>query len=116
MPVALNARSGTPWPDQGIGNQASSIPAKRASTACAGLTRMPSGSSYVDYFRAALPWSLHAQSRLLGPVPPDTFARRVPMSRPSMLLLIAWLLAMTATGSALFIGEVMGMVPCVLCW
>ena len=38
------------------------------------------------------------------------------MSRPSMLLLIAWLLAMTATGSALFIGEVMGMVPCVLCW
>ena len=38
------------------------------------------------------------------------------MSRPSMLLLIAWLLAMTATGSALFIGEVMGMTPCVLCW
>ena len=38
------------------------------------------------------------------------------MSRPSMLLLIAWLLAMTATGSALFIGEVMGMVPSVLCW
>ncbi|WP_238385782.1 hypothetical protein [Acidovorax sp. SD340] len=23
---------------------------------------------------------------------------------------------MAATGSALFIGEVMGMVPCVLCW
>ena len=38
------------------------------------------------------------------------------MSRPSVLLLIAWLLAVSATGSALFIGEVMGMAPCVLCW
>ena len=38
------------------------------------------------------------------------------MSRPSVLLLIAWLLAVSATGGALFIGEVMGMAPCVLCW
>ena len=38
------------------------------------------------------------------------------MIRSSMLLLIAWLLAVSATGGALFIGEVMGMVPCVLCW
>ena len=38
------------------------------------------------------------------------------MIRSSMLLLSAWLLAVSATGGALFIGEVMGMVPCVLCW
>ncbi|MBO1011306.1 disulfide bond formation protein B [Acidovorax sp. SD340] len=38
------------------------------------------------------------------------------MNRTSWLLLTAWLVAMAATGSALFIGEVMGMVPCVLCW
>ncbi|CAN7213606.1 disulfide bond formation protein B [Acidovorax sp. LjRoot66] len=38
------------------------------------------------------------------------------MNRTSLLLLTAWLVAMAATGSALFIGEVMGMVPCVLCW
>lgn len=28
----------------------------------------------------------------------------------------AWLLALLATAGALFIGEVMGMMPCVLCW
>jgi disulfide bond formation protein DsbB len=33
-----------------------------------------------------------------------------------MLLLTAWLIAATATASALFIGEVMMMVPCQLCW
>jgi disulfide bond formation protein DsbB len=33
-----------------------------------------------------------------------------------MLLLAAWLVAATATASALFIGEVMMMVPCQLCW
>lgn len=32
------------------------------------------------------------------------------------LLLLAWLLALTATAAALFLGEVMGMAPCVLCW
>lgn len=31
-------------------------------------------------------------------------------------LLAAWLVAVAATASALFIGEVMGMAPCVLCW
>ncbi|WOD11683.1 disulfide bond formation protein B [Halopseudomonas pelagia] len=31
-------------------------------------------------------------------------------------LLAAWLLAVTATLAALFIGEVMGKTPCVLCW
>jgi len=38
------------------------------------------------------------------------------MIRPSVLLLVAWLAAVVSTGSALFIGEVMGMIPCVLCW
>ena len=33
-----------------------------------------------------------------------------------MLLLLAWLVAVAATASALFLGEVMGMVPCQLCW
>lgn len=31
-------------------------------------------------------------------------------------LLAAWLIAVTATAGALFIGEVMLMVPCQLCW
>ena len=38
------------------------------------------------------------------------------MTRPWTLLLLTWLLATTATLGALFIGEVMGMTPCVLCW
>jgi disulfide bond formation protein DsbB len=33
-----------------------------------------------------------------------------------LLLLSAWLLSVVATAGALFIGEVMGMEPCVLCW
>ncbi|WP_108398241.1 disulfide bond formation protein B [Devosia submarina] len=32
------------------------------------------------------------------------------------LLLLAWTLALVATLGALFIGEVMGQMPCVLCW
>lgn len=32
------------------------------------------------------------------------------------LLALAWLTAAVATAGALFIGEVMGMTPCVLCW
>ena len=32
------------------------------------------------------------------------------------LLLLAWIVALGATAGALFIGEVMGMTPCVLCW
>lgn len=33
-----------------------------------------------------------------------------------LLLLTAWLLAMLSTAGALFIGEVMLMTPCTLCW
>ncbi len=32
------------------------------------------------------------------------------------VLLMAWLVALAATAGALFLGEVMGMTPCVLCW
>ena len=38
------------------------------------------------------------------------------MNRPWNLLLLAWLVATAATLGALFLGEVMGMTPCVLCW
>lgn len=38
------------------------------------------------------------------------------MKRSWNLLVLAWLIATAATASALFIGEVMGMAPCVLCW
>lgn len=33
-----------------------------------------------------------------------------------MSLFLAWLIASLATAGALFLGEVMGMTPCVLCW
>jgi len=35
---------------------------------------------------------------------------------PWTLVFSAWLVAATATLGALFLGEVMGMLPCVLCW
>ena len=38
------------------------------------------------------------------------------MTRPWTLMLLAWLVATAATLGALFLGEVMGMTPCVLCW
>lgn len=38
------------------------------------------------------------------------------MRNPWTLLLLAWLVALAATAGALFIGEVMLMVPCQLCW
>ena len=38
------------------------------------------------------------------------------MKRHWVMLLLAWLIASAATAGALFIGEVMGMTPCVLCW
>jgi len=31
-------------------------------------------------------------------------------------MFLAWLVALLATAGALFLGEVMGMTPCVLCW
>lgn len=38
------------------------------------------------------------------------------MNRPWTLLVLAWMVSVVATGSALFLGEVVGMTPCVLCW
>lgn len=37
-------------------------------------------------------------------------------SGQSRLLVSAWIVALAATLAALFIGEVMGQTPCVLCW
>ncbi|MGE8498923.1 MAG: disulfide bond formation protein B [Pseudomonas sp.] len=39
-----------------------------------------------------------------------------PSTSPWGLLVLSWLLALVATLAALFIGEVMGQAPCVLCW
>jgi disulfide bond formation protein DsbB len=36
--------------------------------------------------------------------------------RPVQLLYAAWVLALAASLAVLFIGEVMGQAPCVLCW
>lgn len=36
--------------------------------------------------------------------------------RQDNILLAAWLIALIATLSALFIGEIMGQTPCLLCW
>lgn len=38
------------------------------------------------------------------------------MTRGWHLLLAAWAIALASTFGALFMGEVMGMVPCTLCW
>lgn len=39
-----------------------------------------------------------------------------PQPKGWALLLCAWLLALTSTIAVLFVGEVMGQEPCVLCW
>lgn len=48
----------------------------------------------------------------------DTSNKPTTLSAPQSwwLLLAAWLIALTATLGALFIGEVMGQSPCLLCW
>ncbi|MGA0542684.1 disulfide bond formation protein B [Neotabrizicola sp. VNH66] len=38
------------------------------------------------------------------------------MTRSDLALTVAFLIALTATLGALFIGEVLGMMPCTLCW
>lgn len=45
-----------------------------------------------------------------------TTTHQVRRSEVWPLLLCAWLLALIATLSVLFVGEIMGQVPCVLCW
>lgn len=39
-----------------------------------------------------------------------------PHANSSLWLYVAWLTSLTATLCALFIGEVLGQTPCVLCW
>lgn len=39
-----------------------------------------------------------------------------PANRTSIALALAFLIALVATLSALFIGEVLGKMPCTLCW
>ena len=39
-----------------------------------------------------------------------------PAPLAGQFLFIAWFVSLAATAGALFIGEVMGMEPCVLCW
>ena len=39
-----------------------------------------------------------------------------PWPLPWTARFLAWLIALMATAGALFLGEVMGMTPCVLCW
>jgi disulfide bond formation protein DsbB len=43
-------------------------------------------------------------------------AQEHPSANPWGLLLVVWLLVVISTLAALFIGEVMGKTPCVLCW
>ncbi len=38
------------------------------------------------------------------------------MNRGWIWLIVAWSMSLTATLGAIFIGEVMGMTPCLLCW
>ena len=37
-------------------------------------------------------------------------------SRPTLLLYVAWLVAFVSSLAVLFIGEIMGQLPCDLCW
>lgn len=47
--------------------------------------------------------------------PPDQI-RGQQVQTPWTPLFLAWLIALLATAGALFLGEVMGRTPCVLCW
>lgn len=42
--------------------------------------------------------------------------QKTALNNPWILLFTAWLLALVSTAGALFIGEVMLMTPCQLCW
>lgn len=45
-----------------------------------------------------------------------TITNQASLSRAWYFMLAAWLVALLSTASALFLGEVMGVQPCVLCW
>jgi disulfide bond formation protein DsbB len=52
----------------------------------------------------------------LDPPPMTAGAARSVQHATWTLLFLAWSIALSATAGALFLGEVMGMTPCVLCW
>ena len=49
-------------------------------------------------------------------MPDSTVPNPMPTGAFWPLLFLAWLIALLATAGALFLGEVVGMTPCVLCW
>jgi disulfide bond formation protein DsbB len=51
-----------------------------------------------------------------GTLPRHHRHTRNPVVMPHRHLFIAWLLALVASLAVLFVGEVMGQVPCNLCW
>ena len=46
----------------------------------------------------------------------DRMERHASAARAWTMLFLAWLIALAATLGAIFIGEVMGQTPCLLCW
>ena len=46
----------------------------------------------------------------------DEKVAHVMQSRPTFLLYVAWLIAFVSSLAVLFIGEIMGQLPCDLCW
>jgi disulfide bond formation protein DsbB len=46
----------------------------------------------------------------------ETAAPSEVTARVWLMLLLAWLVALVSTLAVLFIGEIMGQAPCVLCW
>jgi disulfide bond formation protein DsbB len=46
----------------------------------------------------------------------ETAAPSQPAARAWQMLFLAWLVALVSTLAVLFIGEIMGQAPCVLCW
>lgn len=46
----------------------------------------------------------------------ETAAPSQPTARAWQILFLAWLVALVSTLAVLFIGEIMGQAPCVLCW
>jgi disulfide bond formation protein DsbB len=57
-------------------------------------------------------------AKALAPkAPPGIAHQAIPTAaQPWKRLFAAWIIALAATAGALFIGEVMGQVPCHLCW
>ena len=55
-------------------------------------------------------------TRMTGLTERGARTTRTPVARADVLLFAAWLLAVVASFSVLFVGEVLGQAPCNLCW